>query len=156
MRYLLVLIGFLFISLSGCGGGGGGDISDVSGTWDVKYGILGQDDCGLVSADLPGFIDRHTLVDDQGVVTLNSQNGFIVDGTATVDQNHNFLVEQDGVGVPFADGVQCQIFSSIGYTFESNDEANVTLLRQLNCVDGFVCESRAVGTAVREVVDLDS
>jgi len=155
MRYIPVLIGFLFVALAGCGGDSSGDdISDVSGTWAVQFGILGQDDCGLLSADLPGFIDRHTLVEDHGVVTFNSQNGFIAETQAPLNADHSFQVTEEAVGVPFGDGVECQISSSIGYTFINEEEANVTLFRGLNCADGFTCQSRAVGTATLEPVSL--
>lgn len=123
-------------------------LAEWKGAWDVRYNFS-ADECGLASEELTGFVDAQEIVQDGGVVQLESSTGLGVGFDGVIDEQNSFVAEQRISGDLFGDGTQCEVYQSISYEPVAEDEASSFFVRRFNCSDGFSCESRAFGRAIR-------
>lgn len=148
------LVTFSALALSACSGSGD-DVSDAelgefAGVWDVRYNFS-TDECVMVEGGITGFVDIHSIDQDDstGIISMSASIDFGegLEGAAT--GTNTFEANQVVNGDIFGDGNFCSVEQSISYEATDAGRATTLFSRHIECSDGYVCESRALGEAVR-------
>lgn len=159
------VLGIATVLLLGCTallGCVGGRVDVISGTpeYEGRYSAsftLVSDECGLVAEGEGGFSDSHTITQSGTGVVISSDAGFVLNIGAEIDEDGGFVAsEQYTIQEPgFA---PCDAESALSYERpvfdDSQDEHRVTAAEsvfvfRLACLDGYVCETRAIGYVER-------
>lgn len=154
-RFCFYLALSLLCNLAACGGSSS-DNEDTSftGVWDVTYNIVrtaGVNSCDwYTSSDVSGFLDIQEINESDVGYDLYSSNGMI-DGSAALDPDGVLQVENVTAGDLFGDSTYCVWTSSITYQPVHNNRAENYFHQVITCSDGYKCEERAVGNAVRRI-----
>ena len=153
-----ILVLAALIPVFGCGGDSDSPsgLPNFSGLWDIRYNF-NSDECRIVLGGVPGFVDQHEITQDGGAVTLVSQSGLIGEGSGAQREDGSITAEETVEGDIFGVGVPCELYTGITYNSLSTkssdgagDTAQSIFVQTIECADGYVCESQAVGSAVRQ------
>jgi hypothetical protein len=149
------------VALSGCGGGGGAAAfvdPQYAGTFHANYAVV-EDGCEILAAGEAGFRDVHTIQQQDRTVTFSSSSGFVLATSAGIDSDGGFAVRERYV-LEEPGFAPCDVESAFAYFSpvlgDSSDRRVVAAAEslftfRLSCLDGFVCETRALGYSEREV-----
>ncbi len=149
MRSLhFVLSALASFSIVACNSNNNTTNTSYLGIWDVRYN-LSTDDCQLVTPGITGFVSEHDISElDDGTMILTSNDTFITEATATQSDGILTAIE-DLSGDLFGDGSFCTQTSSVGYSQLNDNDATTLFEFRLECNDGFLCVSQALGQATR-------
>ena len=159
LKHCLALILGAMALIGGCNSSSS-FLVNYSGIWDVRYNIS-QDECGVVTSGLPGFVDQH-IIDQANPVTralesasFDAQSGLLTDTAAEIDENDDLFAEEVTVGDIFGDGSTCTLTArtnseNCGRDASGNDRVDALFTFEIGCNDGFACRTEAVGAAVRQ------
>lgn len=144
------LLALTVLIVAGCGSGSDSPdalAGDYDGLWDARYNLT-VDECGVVEPGGVGFIGRH-IITQEDAITLDSGESFPVTLSGNLDPDQSFTTTGTFTGNYYGDGIPCTAVQTIAYTPQDADTVTTTFVRQVQCDDGFTCESRAVGTSTR-------
>lgn len=155
---VVFVIAGLSISLVACSGGSS-DFDDAllgefAGVWDVRYNTL-DDGCAILDGSVLGFVDVHTIEQSGNSISLQAPGAFgatLLGNTfmsGRVEGGNSFVAESFEAGIDFGDGFFCDALHRISYEATGPGSASTLFLRQLNCIEGISCETRAVGESLR-------
>lgn len=149
------------MALAGCGGAGGAAAfidPQYAGTFQANYAVV-EDGCEILAAGEAGFSDVHTIQQQERTVTLSSSSGFVLETSAGIDGDGGFVVRERYV-LEEPGFAPCDVDSAFAYFSpvpgDGSDRRVVAAAEslftfRLSCLDGFVCETRALGYAERDV-----
>ncbi|MDZ4787287.1 MAG: hypothetical protein SGJ02_14540 [bacterium] len=145
-----ILSAFSLLLIAGCSGNGENEKATLPGTWDVRYNFS-TDDCQLVTPGLIGFVQEHTIIEDQGENSflITSSDSLIVDTPIVENELGIFVSEQSNSGDIFGDGSNCTQATRISYQDLKKTSATTLLSYSIDCGASFFCVSEAIGESTK-------
>ena len=138
----------LVVLLLGCNGSSSKN-RFFTGVWDIRYN-MSIDECQIVLPGVPGFVDQHSIIEDDGLIELSTQSNLVESDTTSLGEDGSFTVRQQVEGDLFGDGSFCMLENSIHYSNLDHNTASSLFVQEVNCGDGFGCRSEGVGQAQRQ------
>lgn len=151
MKRLFFFITLLFCSCGGNNDNGNSTIADYQGIWDLRFNVV-SDECQLLFPGLPGFVDIHEITQSGSTVLVTSRSKYFSMAEGVVNEDGTLQVVGQQEGSFFGPDAICTMTTQVSYSrsLSSDDnQAENTFTQTIECSDGTICQSTALGAAVR-------